>query len=280
MAKKKNNKYCIAHYTLNNSFMTEAEITEMYALLKKHMYIKYGNWDEDVIQRTILRGLWKSSLYNKSKASKLVWFQSILRFIYIQEVDPNYNKTLSNLRLDDPGSSDDGMNWHEMVGAEEVDDVELEKINLAEKIRHILSSGNYPYLTLRANEKSYDEISKELSCCYNTIYKNIQIEKASLKEELSKVAPDLEQQLAGRLKFHYSIKKLTGKRYVKQDPNKVMELKKCFSCENVFPKRKGNVKTCSKKCSEKMKSIHSIERLLKGKEKRREKKRGLIRGDE
>lgn len=269
--KTKPGKYSIDEYTLDNNFMTGKEIEEMYSTLKRHMFIKYGRYDEDVIQRTILRGLWKADMYNPKKASKIVWFQSILRFIYIQEVDPNYNKSVSNLRLDDPGESEEGMNWHEIIGAEEIDEAELEKIKLVERIRIILSSGNYPYLTLRSEAKSYDEISKKMKCDYNGIWKNLQIEKASLKEELAKTIPDIEQQLTGRSKFHYAIKKLPGSKYikgdgsggkyVKVDPVVNMELKKCLVCDNVFPSGKGNKKTCNKDCSELLRKKREKEHL-------------------
>lgn len=280
MAKTKPGKYSIDEYTLNKDFMTDKEIEEMYALLKKHMFIKYGNWDEDVIHRTILRGLWKADMYNPKKASKIVWFQSILRFIYLAEVDPNYNKVLGHLRLDDPLGTDEGSaSWHDVIGPEEVDDSELEKIQLVQKITKILEEGDYPYLRLRSQSLSYDQICEILNCNHNMIWNNLKVEKARLNDELNK-EPELLTILKGRTKHHYSIKKLPGVKYIKGDGSgrkykKVDKaeneiLKRCLMCDSCFIAT-SNKKTCNLKCGLELKKKREKDLC----EKKRRERRGI-----
>ena len=84
-AKRSQKRYDISDYDFPiPDFMTNSEIKEMYKSLTFHMKMKYGVYDEETIHRTIIRGLHKADKYDPTKASKLVWFQSILYFYWIQ----------------------------------------------------------------------------------------------------------------------------------------------------------------------------------------------------
>ncbi len=241
--KKRVGKYSIEEYTFDNTFMTGKEIEEMYATLKMHMFMKYGRYDEEVIHRTILRGLWKSAMYNPEKASKIVWFQSILRFIYIQEVDPSYNKQLKDLRLDDPGTrGEDDLDWHQVIGEEKVDEDEINRNKLVELIEELLEGNNYPILKMRKDGLTYEGIFKLTGMSNAAIYALLCEERLRIKKEISVL--DSDELLINRSKFRDGSKSGRWAR----DLRKKINPRKCVVCEKEFIPDGKMIKFCGDNC--------------------------------
>ncbi len=198
-AKRSQKKYDISDWTFPiPNFMTDLEIRDMYRSLTFHMKVKYGVYDEETIHRTIIRGLHKADMYDATKASKLVWFQSILYFYWIQEKSSKYNPGVNDLSLstslskDDPNylvidTIDGGDSSWTSYAESEGDDY---KEKIAQYIHDVVINGDYPYLQMRCMGLSYRDIRsmEPDKPCYPTISSRIHNERERLKDELKLVS--------------------------------------------------------------------------------------------
>ena len=191
MAGKKGSRYSINKYTFTNpNFMTEAEIKWMYKTLRMHMQLKYGRWDDEVIHRTIIRGLYKWNLYNPKKASKLVWFQSILRFIYLQEVATEYQSySQKQLSLDyiAEGCDEDLKN----IIPDIEDEYEQDMQELAEFCQSQLAENKYALIAAMNEGKTRQDLQAELGIKTFTLNERIDAQRIELKKAIEFQKPHL-----------------------------------------------------------------------------------------
>ena len=257
-AKKTRSKWDISDWTLNNSFMTDSEIKDMINLLKGHMYMKYNTYDEEVIQMTILQGLRSSHLYNPQKASKLVWFQSILRNIFLNHVDPKYNTYIRyHYSLDYMSDdSDDGENRNihgeAMSKSSGVDDDERhEVIQFTDELVNIINEGDYLILKLRILGDSYADMHKKLGMKTHQMSIIWKEERERLKKEILKRGLTLDI-LDGRRALNQWSK---GAIPTKKPPVFKSNIRNCIYCNKDFTFLVGmgpNTKTCSTECRTKL----------------------------
>ncbi len=189
-------QYDISDYTINPGFMTDLEIKEMYRKLQFHMKIKYGMYHEEVIHRTIIRGLYKSDMYDPTKASKLVWFQSILYFYWIQERAPEYNHSDTDISLSTSLSKSNPDftlietidnkedDWKEFGEDEEPDYTE----DVAKFITKLLDTGSYPLLKMRADGLTYREITDKTGLSTPTITGRLFAERNLMRDKVLSTA--------------------------------------------------------------------------------------------
>ena len=186
-------QYDISDYTIKPGFMTDLEIKDMYKKLQFHMKVKYGMYDNEVIHRTIIRGLHKADMYDPKKASKIVWFQSILYFYWIQQRSPEYNHSNTDISLSTSMSKQDPdftfietidngeEEWKDFGEDEEEDYTE----DVAKFIVGLLSTGSYPLLKMRADGLTYREIKDKTGLSTPTITGRLFAERNLIREEVS-----------------------------------------------------------------------------------------------
>jgi len=238
-SKRSQKKYDISEWSFPiPDFMSDKEISEMYTLLKGHMYMKYGVYDEETIHRTIIRGLHKADMYDSTKASKLVWFQSILYFYWIQEKSSKYNGFVDDLSLssslskenpdflliDTIDSGDDSwMEW----GEKKIDIKE----SVSNDIYDVIINGNYPYLQMRCMGMNYRDItaSQPDRPASPTISIRLHNERKRLKEDLKRWHdPQIQIVLDDRV----PVWKWTFDKYKKRDRDG--STYECFYCKKSF----------------------------------------------
>ena len=106
-----------------------------------------------------------SNQYNPQKASKLVWFQSILKNIFINHVDPKYNRHIRHhysLDWKDDEGSDENNDMAAQAHLKSTDDeydTKNEFINLTADILKIIEEN--------ASEFNKSKLSKFLKKCQN-----------------------------------------------------------------------------------------------------------------
>ena len=275
-AKSTRSKWDISTWTLNNSFMTDGEIKEMINLLKGHMFMKYNTYHEEVIHMTILQGLRVSHQYNPTKASKLVWFQSILRNIFINEVDPKYNRHIRHHYSldwkDDEGSDEnrDVVGQALLKSTDDEDDKKNEVIQFTKDIVKIINEGDYVILKLRVQGESYSTMGKLLGMQTHRLSVMWKEERERLKEEIIKKGIDNEV-IEGRTPLNAWTKGSKKKPKVFQT-----SIRNCKNCKNDFNFEPGmgpNTKTCSEECRKiLLKTFQSAYARKKYYEKSKEKK--------
>lgn len=254
---KKTSKGSIATWTLNNSFLTEKELKTLYTTLKGHMYMKYGKYNEEVVHLTILQGLRMSHSYNPQKSSKLVWFQSILKNIFLQHIDPKYNIHIRHhYSLDWTGSNDDDETQNMDILTEafsksnDADDAEKEDvINFTEDILELINNGDYFILKLKAKGESYSTMSKMLGLKTHKLSEMWQEERERLKIEI-KSKLGWNDILDGRIPSNVAIKSKPGYKPKKPRVHK-SPIRNCKICNKDFEFIVGmgpNTKTCSEEC--------------------------------
>jgi hypothetical protein len=254
--KKGKSKWDISDWVLDNSFMTDKEIKEMINLLKGHMYMKYNTYNEEVIHMTILQGLRSSHLYNPQKASKLVWFQSILRNIFIHDVDPKYNIFIRyhysfDWRSDDDTENSDIINEALSKSTDDEDDLKNEVINFTEDIIEMINEGDYVILKLRVLGDSYADMSKKLKMKTHQMSQIWKEERERLKQEILKRGLTLEV-LEGRKGLNVWTKGYkTGKKKPRVFVSSTRTCKMCLKEFNFLPGMGPNTRTCSQECREK-----------------------------
>lgn len=250
-----NKSYSIENYTLlNKNFMTDKEIKKMYADLKNHMYIVYSNYDDEIVQQTILKGLNYSHLYDSNKSSKLVWFQTILRNIYLREKTTKFLskhelKIKQSIKLDD--DLQDGLSLHETLAI--TDDIE-EDINIADEVLRLIQENDcFVYLKLRANEISYNQIRSEYNLTNGELSYRLIRERELLKSMINdkEIIETLNKRIKKRINRDLIEKKVYKKNFtLDSNGNKVRD---CIVCGVIFIIEKGvtgNIKTCSLECRE------------------------------
>ena len=249
--KTSKSKWDISDWTLNNSFMTDAEIKDMINLLKGHMYMKYGTYHEEVIHMTILQGLRASHQYNPQKASKLVWFQTILRNIFINEVDPKYNRHIRHhysLDFKDEEGSDEN---RDVVGqallksSDGEDDDKKEIIEFTQEVVKMINDGDYVILKLRVQGESYSTMSEILGMRTHQMAALWKKEREALKEDIIKRGIDV-QPIEGRKPLNAFTK--GSKKKPKVFISSIRNCKNCKKDFNFEPGMGPNTKTCSEEC--------------------------------
>lgn len=259
--KKRKSRYDISDWTFTPNFMTDLEITKMYSLLKGHMYMKYKKYDEEIIHRTILQGLRYGSMYDPTKASKLVWFQTILRNVYYQEIDPKYNKRIKHhYSLDYSSPEDEGINENSSIISQvssmvepDVEEDNSEKIfDATERVHQIVMSGDYPIMHLKIQNVTSVHISKMFGCSANRIYFLLKKERIKLNEYLKSIGSDIVESLGERLHIQSKMpsKKSRKAEWVKK--KEISPTTECVVCKAVYDKSSlvGSYrKTCSDECS-------------------------------
>lgn len=250
-AKATRSKWDISTWTLNNSFMTDVEIREMINLLKGHMFMKYGTYNEEVIHMTILQGLRMSHQYNSAKASRLVWFQSILRNIFINEVDPKYNRHIRHHYsldwVDDEGGDENRSIVNEVLSksVDGEDDDRKEVIEFTGEIVKMINAGDYVILKLRVQGESYSTMSKILGMQTHRLSIMWKEERERLKEEIRIKIGEVEV-LQGRKPLNAFTKGSKKKPKVHLTP--IRNCKNCKKDFNFEPGMGPNTKTCSEEC--------------------------------
>lgn len=255
MGKKKIGRYDISNYILNNNFMTEKEILNMYSLLRRHMYIKYGKYDEDVIHRTILQGLNKSHQYVPGKASMLVWFQSILRNIYLQEIDPKYNRAIKHHYSLDWTSEGDEQNINiltEVSMKEDNSTYDIKDDLLSEfndKLKLIIEEGDYPMLKYKLQLLTTQQISDITGINQRPIYTKLAEERKRLMKDIKGIKESSEM-IEGRINRNGKRGKGKGNYGEGRTPKIYIrkENTECRKCKVIFikPFGSGNLRTCPK----------------------------------
>ena len=188
LEKKKADRTSINRFsTLNNWFMTEKEIADMYKTLKGHMYIRYGKWDDDVIQHTIIQGMAWAEKYNAEKASKIVWFQTILKGIFLHEYDPKLNRRIRHhYSLDWKDDDNDENQDIIMEAVNKTDEEEEDFSSINELLLNELASGKYPITKMRVDKVKRPLILEELNITAIKYKVALEEELARLEEVLSK----------------------------------------------------------------------------------------------
>jgi hypothetical protein len=282
-AKRSQKKYDISEYTFPiPDFMTDIEIRDMYRSLTFHMKMKYGVYDEETIHRTIIRGLHKADMYDSKKASKLVWFQSILYFYWIQEKSSKYNPGVNDLSLstslskDDPNylviDTIDGGDDSWVSYAETEDDSYKERV--AHYIQDIIINGNYPYLQMRCMGFSYRDIQMNSTGevpSYPTISTKIHNERERLKEELKSVK-EVQSILSERVPVWMWT--------INASKKKTKEEFTCRVCSILFTRLPGGGSKlyCSDICRKKWKVTYNMTRTFQCKWCKKEFNKPIIRG--
>jgi hypothetical protein len=238
-SKRSQKKYDISDWSFPiPDFMSDKEIKEMYRSLTFHMKVKYGVYDEETIHRTIIRGLHKADMYDSTKASKLVWFQSILYFYWIQEKSSKYNGFVDDLSLsssvskEDPdyllidtidGGDDSWKEWGEK-------NVDMDEI-VANDVYDIIINGNYPYLQMRCMGMNYKDItaSQPDRPGSPTISIRLHNERKRLKEDLKKWHGQYIQEVLDK---RVPTWKWTFDKYKKKDRDGATY--ECFYCKKSF----------------------------------------------
>ena len=202
------------------------------------MYIKYGVYCEETIQRTVIRGLNKADMYDPKKASKLVWFQSILYFYWIQEKSAKYNGFVDDLSLSSSISKEDpdfllidtidngDDSWKEW-GEDKLDIKE----SVANDIYDVIINGNYPYLQMRCMGMNYKDItaSQPDRPGSPTISIRLHNERKRLKEDLKRwYNPEIQTILDDRVPtWRWTFGKYKGR-------DKDGSTYECFYCKKAF----------------------------------------------
>jgi len=261
-------RYDIDHYQpFNNSFMSEKEITEMYKLLKGHMYMKYGRYDDEIIHRSILKGLNVSHQYNPAKASKLVWFQTILWSTYIYEIDPKYNVRIKHHYSLDwmNDEADDNMTVISEASnlSNDFGNNDAERNEFVGDIVDVIMSGDYPMLRMRIDGLTYAQIIVKTGLCNTVIYNNLCEERIRLKLETSHLEGD--DILLGRMKFRDGSK---GGRFGRVGGKKIHP-RNCVVCSKEFIPNGKMIKFCSDNCRLRRASLQQLEYCRKKAEKKR-----------
>ena len=279
MSKKKTRSlkgYDISDYNYTPGFMTDDEIKDMYRKLAFHMKVKYGMYHEEVIHRTIIRGLHKASMYDPTKASKLVWFQSILYFYWIQERAPEYNHSDTDISLSSSLSKSDPDftlietidnkedDWKEF-GEDEEEDFTPKVVGF---IQGLFDQGLYPFLKLRAEGLTYDQIKVKTGLSNPTITGRLHTERVHLKEKILAIKEGNEV-----LSLRVPITKWTfGKyKYNKKEPKEHIN-RVCTICSKSFVYTGCLMNFCTYECRGAAESIRVNNRLrpkVDGKDGRR-----------
>lgn len=293
--KEKKGRYDISDWVLVPNFMTDAEISQMYITLKKHMYIKWGRYDEEIIHRTILQGLRYGDKYDPTKASKLVWFQMILKNIYIQEIDPKYNKRIKHhYSLDYTSPEDEGINENSSIVSmvsfmtdDNEEDKLIEEQSEATRIMHkILLEGDYPIIKARSEGLGVRQLSIKLGISTGSVYIKIKDERQRLKSAIESIDKNLIAILGQRIHINSRMpsnkhndercKKKSTAGIERIEPLRDVRgnlIKTCKICNKVFShglEAGPGTKTCSPECSKKNKEESVKRTLLRAKNKRLE----------
>ena len=261
-AKRSQKKYDISDYTFPiPDFMSDIELKDMYKSLTFHMKMKYGVYDEETIHRTIIRGLHKADMYDSKKASKLVWFQSILYFYWIQEKSSKYNPGVNDLSLSTSLSKEDpdflvidildGGDDSWLSYAETENDTHKEKAS--GWIHDIIIAGEYPYLQMRCMGFTYRDIQANSTGevpCYPTISSRIHNERERLKEELKDIK-EIQVALEDRVPVWMWTPKASKKK-AKEEFN-------CRNCSTLFIRIAGGGSKlyCSADCRKRWKATYN-----------------------
>lgn len=188
-------RYDIDHYDyIPHDFMSDKEIKALYKTLKGHMYVKYGRWNDEIIHMTILRGLWKWHWYKPEKASKIVFFQTILWNIWTREINPKTNPHIKWTYSFDWNDNEDNENLSLMNEVlqkvdeydviEDIDNGCQADLHFLEDIIPIIESGGYPLIKIKLSGKSYKEIEKETGMIYSNYLQRLNKEREKLRLQI------------------------------------------------------------------------------------------------
>ena len=252
----------ISTWVLNNNFMTEREITKMYSLLKGHMFMKWKNYNDEVIQLTILTGLKNSKNYDPTKSSKLVWFQSILKNIYLQEIDPKYNKHIRNhysLDWTAEDSDEENMDILKEASLLTVGEEDNDIINIADGILKLLETDKFPISKFRAEGLNYQTIANIVGIKRHKVAILIKEERVQIKRLLSGLpglelldlrTPINDKAVQKLKKMPNPNKEPKEKKTYKFNPMSIKKggIKTCITCGGDFILTAPNKKTCSEEC--------------------------------
>ena len=192
-----------------------------------------------------------SHQYNSAKASKLVWFQSILRNIFINEVDPKYNRHIRHHYSldwkDDEGSDEnrDVVGQALLKSSDGEDDDKKEIIEFTQEVIKMINEGDYVILKLRVQGESYSTMSKLLGMQTHKLSVMWKEERERLKEEIIKRGIDNEV-IEGRKPLNAFTKGSKKKPKVFLTP--IRNCKNCKKDFNFEPGMGPNTKTCSEEC--------------------------------
>lgn len=143
---------------LDNNFLTNAELVDIYDYLKRYAFLTFNIIDSDeYVQSAVVRGLSKTNLYDKSKSNKKTWFSYILKNMIL--LDRNVKKTPINLSSNFRDECSINSTYLDIIQDEN------EYIDLDKHLEYILSiiRNRYEYLYYFIKGYNYKEISKKLN---------------------------------------------------------------------------------------------------------------------
>lgn len=182
--------YDISNWEFDFTFLTDEEIKSARKYLANYMWAQFKCYDEEVIQKTILRALNQSHSYDPTKSGKLTWMSIILRNIFLQRNNPS-NVRRKSLSLDDKVGGDIDRNWTDYI-VDRGDDEEDDNLSdIAKELKWIIENGKYPLIKMRLDGLSYQDIADDLGVELWKVKGGIYRERTLLKRHLNKYGDDM-----------------------------------------------------------------------------------------
>lgn len=194
MSRRGSKSYDISEWTLNNDFLTESEIITLRKQLKNYMFVKFKMVDEDIVQQTILRGMYKWEQWDSTKSNKITWFHTICRNYMKVELSPRFNKRALNVSIETPLA--EGLKISDTLVSIEDDPIDTSYIDI---IKNIIKRDEYDELRRYSEGESYSKISEVDGTNLSTVKSRIRHQRMMLKDHLISIGgADMEEVLTKR----------------------------------------------------------------------------------
>ena len=238
--------WSIEGYDVPRDFVSDEEIEQLYISMRTNMIKNYGYYDMEIIHHSIILGLHRSKLYDPKKASKLVFFQTVMKTFFFQEKSNEYNKQRKYFS-----------EWYDGI------DVQEEEVDNGNEE---VSKADWVNKYVIENEVRFPNIVKFVKGIRPVNHTQLRVERDLLKEELVRLDPEEWGEFFGD---RVSPGKQKKWRKSNPAPKKTLHGKphSCIICSASFV-RYGHNKTCSQTCSDKLHLIRKRiykENWLRGK---------------